>query len=132
MFKKLTKALWHTEGMENRNIPDEINIQFVLSYNKLVIGYLSVNHGIWAFEYSEDFKKQKEILPLSNFPNKETVYSSEELWPFFATRIPSVAQLEPKAKISHHEISERNEVNLLRKYGQRTITNPYILEAAII
>ena len=64
MFKKLSKALWHTEGMENRNIPDEINIQFVLSYNKLVIGYLSVNHGKWAFEYSEDFKKQKDILPL--------------------------------------------------------------------
>lgn len=78
------------------------------------------------FEYSEEFKKQGEILPLSNFPNKELVYTSDELWLFFATRIPSAAQLERKTKIS--DFSERDEVNLLRKYGHRTITNPFVLQ----
>jgi HipA-like protein len=131
MLKKIAKALWHTEGMKNRLTPDDMQVQFVLSYNKLVIGYLSVNQGKWTFEYSEDFKKQGEILPLSNFPNKEMVYSSEELWPFFASRIPSAAQLERKAKITSDELSERNEVHLLRKYGHRTITNPFILQVAI-
>ncbi len=129
MFKKLTKALWHTEGMMDRFIPEDIHYQFVLTYNKLVIGHLSVDHGKWTFEYSEDFKKQGEILPLSNFPNKEVVYTSVELWPFFASRIPSIAQLERKAKITYSELPERNEVNLLRKYGHRTITNPFVLQA---
>jgi HipA-like protein len=129
MFKKIAKILWHTEGMENRLVPDDIQFQFVLSYSKLVIGHLSVDQGKWTFEYTEDFKKQGEILPLSNFPNKGLVYSSEELWPFFASRIPSAAQLERKAKITFSEIQERNEVNLLRKYGQRTITNPFVLQA---
>ena len=131
MLKKIAKALWHTEGMENRLTPDDMQVQFVLSYNKLVIGYLSVNQGKWTFEYSEDFKKQGEILPLSNFPNKALLYTSEELWPFFASRIPSVAQLERKAKITSDELSERNEVQLLRKYGHRTITNPFTLQVAI-
>jgi HipA-like protein len=131
MLKKIAKALWHTEGMENRLTPDDMQVRFVLTYNKLVIGYLSVNQGKWTFEYSEDFKKQGEILPLSNFPNKVLVYTSEELWPFFASRIPSAAQLERKAKITSDELSERNEVHLLRKYGHRTITNPFILQVAI-
>lgn len=131
MLKKIAKALWHTEGMENRVTPDDMQVQFVLSYSKLIIGNLSVSQGRWTFEYSEDFKKQGEILPLSNFPNKELVYTSKELWPFFASRIPSVAQLERKAKITLSELSDRNEVNLLRRYGHRTITNPYTLQAAV-
>ena len=131
MLKKIAKALWHTEGMENRLTPEDFQAQFMLSYNKLEIGYLSINQGKWTFEYSEDFKKQGEILPLSNFPNKELVYSSKELWPFFASRIPSAAQLERKVNITSEELSERNEVYLLSKYGHRTITNPFILQVAI-
>ena len=59
------------------------------------------------------------------------VYASEELWPFFASRIPSIAQLERKVKIADSELSDRNEVNLLRKYGHRTITNPFVLQAEL-
>lgn len=131
MLKKLAKTLWHNEGMENRVTPDDVQVQFNLSYGKLVIGFLSINQGKWTFEYSEEFKRQSEILPLSNFPNKETVYTSEELWPFFASRIPSVAQLEGMVKTKKEELTERNEVSLLRKYGQRTITNPFVLYPAI-
>ncbi|MGV8137050.1 MAG: HipA N-terminal domain-containing protein [Mangrovibacterium sp.] len=126
MLKKIAKAIWHTEGMDERVTPDDLQAQFTLSYNKLVIGYLSINQGKWVFEYSEEFKKQGEILPLSNFPNKELVYKSDELWPFFATRIPSAAQLERKTKVN--DLAERDEVNLLRKYGHRTITNPFVLQ----
>jgi HipA-like protein len=127
MLKKIAKTLWHTEGMDNRLTPDDLKEQFVLSYNKLVIGYLSINQGEWTFEYSEAFKKQGEVLPLSNFPDKNIVYTSKELWPFFASRIPSAAQLERKAVISHKK-AERNEVKLLRTYGHRTITNPFTLQ----
>lgn len=130
MLKKIAKAFWHTGEMKNRLTPDDIQIQFVLSFSKLIIGYLSVDQGKWSFEYSEDFKKQTDILPLSNFPNKDQVYSSEELWPFFASRIPSVAQLESKAKVTESEVNDRNEVELLRKYGYKTITNPFTLSAA--
>jgi HipA-like protein len=131
MLKKMAIGLWHTNGMQNQIIPEDLQVRFVLSYKRLEIGYLSVNQGKWTFEYSEDFKKQGEISSLSNFPNKALVYTSEELWPFFASRIPSAAQLERKAKITSDELSERNEVHLLRKYGHRTITNPFKLQVAI-
>ena len=131
MSNKITKALWHTEGMKNQVILEDCKAQFVLTYNKLEIGYLSINQGKWTFEYSEDFKKQGKIITISNFPNKVLVYSSKELWPFFASRIPSAAQLERKGNITSEELLERNEVHLLKKYGHRTITNPFILQVAI-
>lgn len=131
MIKKNVKELWHTEEMNNSIASSEIQAEFVLSYNKLIIGNLSINQGKWTFKYTEEFKKQSEILPLSNFPNKELVYSSTELWPFFASRIPGVAQLEKNEKVCLTDQSSRNEVDLLRKYGHRTITNPYILKPAI-
>ena len=69
MLKKIAKAIWGREGMDERVTPDDLQAQFTLSYNKLAIGYLSINQGKWVFEYSEEFKKQGKILPLSNFPN---------------------------------------------------------------
>lgn len=128
MLKKIARALWHTEGMNDRLTPDNFKGQFVLTYNKLVIGHLSINEGKWTFEYSEEFKRQNDVLPLSNFPDKNAVYTSKELWPFFASRIPSEAQLEGRDISSDKEV-ERNEVNLLRKYGHKTITNPFTLQS---
>lgn len=55
----------------------------------------------------------------------DDLHKSDELWPFFATRIPSAAQLKRKTKVN--DLAERDEVNLLRKYGHRTITNPFVL-----
>ena len=127
MLKKIARALWHTEGMNDRLTPDNFKGQFVLTYNKLVIGHLSINEGKWTFKYSEEFKRQNDVLPLSNFPDKNAVYTSKELWPFFASRIPSEAQLEGRDILSEKEV-ERNEVNLLRKYGHKTITNPFTLQ----
>jgi HipA-like protein len=129
MLRKISKAIWHTGGIGDRLTPDNLKAQFILTYNKLVIGYLSINNAEWSFEYSDEFKSQNEILPLSNFPDKNLVYSSKELWPFFASRIPSAAQLERKA-LASKEVLESNEVNLLRKYGQKTITNPFVLQPA--
>jgi len=127
MLKKIARALWHTEGMNDRLTPDNFKGQFALTYNKLLIGHLSINEGKWTFEYSEEFKRQNDILPLSNFPDKNAVYTSKELWPFFASRIPSEAQLEGRDISPDKEVG-RNEVNLLRKYGHKTITNPFTLQ----
>jgi hypothetical protein len=48
----------------------------------------------------------------------------------FASWIPSSAQLERKAAASN-QVVDSIEVNLLRKYGHSTITNPFILQPAV-
>ncbi|MDR3220189.1 MAG: hypothetical protein LBU22_14655 [Dysgonamonadaceae bacterium] len=59
-----------------------------------------------------------------NFPQKEKVYQSTTLWPFFASRVPSNAQLMLPGKMQEDDLT-----TLLKKYGQRTITHPFELQA---
>jgi len=125
VIKKLKKYLWKTEGFDELSTPEDIYVQFSLYYKNLLIGTLTLDNGEWIFEYSEEFKRQRKLPPLANFPSSDKIYQSKELWPFFASRIPSLNQLSSK-----QEKVEKNEADLLKKYGQRTITNPYILNAA--
>jgi HipA-like protein len=101
---------------------------FELSYKDLKIGNLSIKNGKWFFAYFDDFKKQKHLLPMIDFPDVNKVYESEELWPFFASRIPSQAQLDLKSINVKNKIDAENEVSLLEQFGKRTITNPFLLE----
>ncbi len=54
---------------------------FQLTYRKLEIGTLSLKDGEWSFWYSEAFKAQDKIKPLTDFPNLYKVYTSEDLYP---------------------------------------------------
>ena len=122
MIKKLKKRMMRPNGLKNLPTPEDVFIEFVLKYKNLTIGKLTLDNGEWKFEYTEAFKNQNNITPLSNFPSLNKVYTSSELWPFFATRIPSLTQLQQK-----HENVERNEAALLKRFGARTITNPFVL-----
>ena len=120
------KKIWRPEGFEDISTPEDIYVQFILKYKELTIGTLTLDNGEWIFEYSEEFKYQNNISPLANFPTLEKVYHSVELWPFFASRIPSINQL-----MTMNKRIEKNEAVLLKKYGARTITNPFVLTPAI-
>jgi DNA repair protein RecN (Recombination protein N) len=74
----------------------------------------------WHFSYSDDFKSQDRISPLANFPAIDKEYSTNELWPFFASRIPSNAQLQI-------DNPQDDIVKLLRDYGRKTVSNPFEL-----
>lgn len=54
---------------------------FILTLNKLEVGTLSYADNVWFFSYSEEFKRQGDILPLVNFPTVDKEYSSSELGP---------------------------------------------------
>jgi HipA-like protein len=64
-----------------------------------------------------------------DFPVKEKKYTNEELWPFFATRIPSLNQPYQIKKIENAKISKNDSVGLLKLFGAETITNPFRLVA---
>ena len=89
---------------------------------KLLVGTLLYSAGVWYFSYSNEFKLQNRILPLANFPSKDKEYSTRDLWPFFASRIPSNAQLQIEKDKPKEDV-----VTLLRRFGRRTVANPYEL-----
>ncbi|MCG8311441.1 MAG: hypothetical protein MI975_28895, partial [Cytophagales bacterium] len=73
---------------------------------------------------------QDELEPIVDFPDKNKVYVSDELWPFFSSRIPSLNRPSIKEILNKSNIDSTDIVELLKLFGQKTIANPYNLQAA--
>ena len=106
----------------------ERQASFRLYLDKVHVGTLSLSQDTWTFEYSDEFRRHEELRPLVSFPDKTTVYKSDKLWPFFEMRIPSLKQPAIREQIEREHIDRRDRVKLLRRFGTRTIANPYRLE----
>ncbi len=110
--------------------PADAKETFLLKYNDLLIGTLTVRDGKWVFEYSDQFRHNQVLRPIVEFPDVNKSYESEELWQFFASRIPSTEQSEVEEILRQENIEEDDAVSLLKRFGRRTIANPYELVAA--
>jgi HipA-like protein len=109
--------------------PLDKKVRFILKYGELLVGTLSVEDGVWKFAYSEQYKQSKAFRPLVEFPDVDRTYESKELWQFFASRIPSPEQPEVDEILRREQISEDDSVALLKRFGTRTISNPFQLES---
>lgn len=125
----INKNPWFSEGQQAITLPETTSAKFTLTFQELIIGYLYLKDNLWSFEYSEEFKAQQEIKPLTDFIDVDKVYSSEELYPFFTQRIPSLSQPKVKALVKEEKI-ETNLVVLLKRFGKLSITDPFKLTAA--
>lgn len=121
-FKKLLARLFWSESQNDMVLATEDDATFNVNLGKLLVGTLLYSAGVWYFSYSNEFKLQNRILPLANFPSKDKEYSTRDLWPFFASRIPSNAQLQIEK-----DKPKEDAVTLLRRFGRRTVANPYEL-----
>lgn len=124
--KAIINNFWKSEGQEEIVTPEKISVKFTLEYGALTIGFLTLDNGVWSYEYSDDFKNQDDIKPLTDFPDLNKIYAKEELYPFFMQRIPSLSQPKVKAIVEKEKI-EVNEVELLKRFGKISITNPFQL-----
>lgn len=109
--------------------PPGVRAEFLLKYDDLIIGILSVADGIWKFQYSKEFRSQTDLRPIIEFPDVNRTYESKDLWQFFAMRIPSPEQVEVEEILKREHIQEDDAVRLLKRFGKRTIANPFQLEA---
>ena len=127
IFKKNNN---HKSNYKNdiKSLTDE-NAVFELKYKNLLIGTLEYKYkeSVWYFEYSEEFKSQKDIAPILSFPNTNKVYSGKELWSLFTSRIPDNTN---ESTDNNKKESNSNLIDLLKSYGQKTITNPFDLSIA--
>lgn len=123
----LKKILSRQDGREQLQTPKHEEANFCLQYRNLDIGYLSLYDGKWHFEYTDDFRRQKDVRLLIDFPHIDKCYESEVLWPFFAIRIPGMGQPAVQRVIREEKLDKHNEAQLLKRFGKMTIANPYIL-----
>ena len=124
---KLLKLLGMHKPMQAPLVSED---RFFLTYDGLVIGTLSVQHGVWKFEYSDEFKKSEGFRPIVAFPDVDKVYESKDLWQFFVSRIPSAEQPDVEEILKREKISEDDAVSLLKRFGTRTISSPFQLKSA--
>ena len=113
MINKLKSIIWKVDGMEFRNSRVTHEAVFHLNYGNILIGILTYNNEKWIFEYDDEFKKNQLLRAIIDFPDKNKVYVNNELWPFFATRIPTINQPFQHKKIRKANISEDDSVGLL-------------------
>lgn len=114
-------------GLEQTEAKGHESPQFVIKYKNLKIGYLELKNRAWHFKYSDEFKNQEVIEPLRDFPDIHKTYKNEELWPFFLIRIPSLKQPMIQKIIRKENIDQFNQVELLKRFGKKSISNPFDL-----
>lgn len=129
MIKKIINKLFN-KGEEDNHIllPKDAHAQFVLVIDEFIIGYLKCDKGFWHFSYSEKFKASNEYNTIPGFPDVEKTYTNESLWPFFKIRIPGLKQPAIKETLQKENIDKNNEFELLKRFGYKTISNPYELK----
>ncbi len=126
-FKKYLKSQAKTKDLPCTYEQVNHNPKFKLKYQDNTIGYLNFDGSLWTFSYSKWFKEQEELQPLFEFPKKDKVYISLELWPFFESRIPSVKQPKIQEYLESHPSDRNNKVKLLELFGITSVNNPYKL-----
>ncbi|GHB52925.1 HipA N-terminal domain-containing protein [Mongoliitalea lutea] len=105
--------------------------KFHLHLHDFKVGELSFNDGKWSFKYSEEFKSRSNQLNLIiGFPDVHKTYVSQELWPFFKIRIPGLKQPLIREILHKENIEDTNQVKLLKRFGKKSISNPYELDTA--
>jgi HipA-like protein len=127
MQNQIWNKIWKQEGHDYVCTPAKTDAKFQLKYKEIIIGYLKLSNGEWSFEYDVMFENQNKVHKLIDFPNIKKQYKSNELWPFFSSRIPGLGQPKVQAFIKNQNIDSSNEVELLKAFGFQTITNPFQL-----
>lgn len=109
-------------------LPKDESAKFILLVDDIRVGSLYCENGQWYYKYSDDFKKHaEEYNRIVGFPDLDKVYKSDSLWPFFQIRIPGLKQPAIQEILFKEKIDKENEVALLKRFGRKTIANPYEL-----
>lgn len=115
----------------NRSRPQPSQVaEFRLFLGVLEVGRLRWDGTRWGFTYTQEFAEQDLYAPITDFPDMNRSYFSEDLWPFFALRIPSRTQEAVKRWLRDQNQTEIDDVSMLQRFGIRTATNPFILQPA--
>jgi len=110
------------------HLPKVESAKFMLQVDDIRIGTLYCEKGEWYFKYTDDFKDHAETYNhIVGFPDLNKTYKSDTLWPFFQIRIPGLKQPAVVEILEKEHIDKNNEAALLRRFGKKTIANPYEL-----
>jgi HipA-like protein len=105
--------------------------KILLRYGSHNIGELWSDGSRFAFTYLPDFF-DLDLSPLSGLPDpvKNKTYKNDELWPFFALRIPDLNREDVRDLLRQKKLTASDKLELLASLGRETINNPFSLAPA--
>ena len=127
MISTIKNMLFRQDGREHLHTPPNEDAEFLLKFDGMDVGRLSLHAGKWCFEYDEAFRIKEDVSPIVDFPKLEKRYESDVLWPFFLVRIPGLGQPAIRRIIRDENLDKTNEAQLLKRFGKTTIVNPFTL-----
>ncbi len=98
-----------------------------VNHSNYIIGSLYRDEE-YIFEYSADFKKElinNNVEVLHAFPEVDKIYTSKELFPSFASRLPDRKRRDIRMILEKYNLSEFDEFELLRSGGGRLPIDTY-------
>lgn len=96
-------------------------------YDHVVVAVLCrAREGHYTFSYLPKFGELK-LAPLPGFPRLDKDYSSSELFPFFAERIPELRRPEVQEWLKAHDVDVEDKLKLLALLGKESVTDSYEL-----
>jgi HipA-like protein len=106
-----------------------LRVSVVLSnQDRVSVGSLRMADSEFVFQYTESFKKRKDLPAISAFPNKDEVYRSSVLWPFFEVRLPPMDRPDVARVIEEKHLDTEDTLGLLGELGRRVVATPYELD----
>lgn len=127
IIKKIKNWFKKTEDESFKALSLSSTQKFEIVLDSFTIGFLETSNGKWKFYYSNEFKTHSKFDHIPGFSNLEKIYVSDTLWPFFKIRIPGLGQPIIKNTITSEKISIDDEIALLKRFGKKSISNPYLL-----
>lgn len=128
-MKSLINRIYNKSSKDEFELNMENETQFNLKIDNILIGILYTKDKYWFFEYSEEFKNNKDkYYRMVGFSDLDKIYKSDVLWPFFKIRIPGLKQPLIIEILKKENINSDDEVELLKRFGKEVISNPYKLE----
>ncbi|MCM2334357.1 MAG: HipA N-terminal domain-containing protein [Anaeromyxobacteraceae bacterium] len=92
---------------------------------RVTLGTLTKEGQEFVFRYDPRFAKAADSTPISAFPDLDREYRAEELWPFFAVRIPPVDREDVRQAMEKRHIPEKDVLRLLAELSGRGVSSPY-------
>lgn len=102
---------------------------FILVYmptqdTRVQVGQLDFDGKEWTFEYHDEYKRRPDLRAIEGFDDREKVYRSEMLFPFFSVRIPDPKRTDVRRLLDADHISQPQASDMLRLFGRRVASSP--------
>lgn len=120
-------SAWGTQLPRATNVTGTAAVEVYLEtrHGRVTLGTLSKEGQEFVFRYDPDFAHGESSKPISAFPDLEREYRTEELWPFFAVRVPPVERDDVREAMQRRHIPEKDILRLLAELSGRGVSSPY-------